>query len=66
MKLDLYSDGIISDLYPEGYPNASSGPHVAIRDLLERHADAYVIDRIYCDMFGYNATWCTNVFLKRL
>jgi cephalosporin hydroxylase len=62
----VVEDGIISDLYLEGYPNASSGPHLAIRHLLERHADAYIIDRVYCDMFGYNATWCTNGFLKRL
>jgi cephalosporin hydroxylase len=62
----VVEDGIISDLYPAGYPNASSGPHMAIRHVLERHPDDYVIDRIYCDMFGYNATWCTNGFLKRL
>jgi len=62
----VVEDGIISDLYPEAYPNATSGPHVAIRHLLERHPDAYLIDRFYCDMFGYNATWCTNGFLQRL
>jgi cephalosporin hydroxylase len=62
----VIEDGIISDLSPETFPNASSGPHMAIRQLLERHPDAYIIDRFYCDMFGYNATWCTNGFLRRL
>jgi cephalosporin hydroxylase len=62
----VVEDGVISDLYPEAYPNATSGPHMGIRHLLEKHRDAYLIDRFYCDMFGYNATWCTNGFLKRL
>jgi cephalosporin hydroxylase len=62
----VIEDGVISDLYPEAYPNATSGPHLAVRHLLEKYRDAYLIDRFYCDMFGYNATWCTNGFLKRL
>lgn len=62
----VIEDGVISDLYPEAYPNATSGPHLAVRHLLEQYRDAYLIDRFYCDMFGYNATWCTNGFLKRL
>jgi len=62
----VIEDGIISDLYPESYPNATSGPHVAIQHLLNQHPGAYLIDRYYCDMFGYNATWCTNGFLKRI
>jgi cephalosporin hydroxylase len=62
----VIEDGIISDLYPDAYPNASSGPHVAIRHILERYRGLYVIDRVHCDMFGYNATWSTNGFLKRI
>jgi cephalosporin hydroxylase len=62
----VVEDGIISDLFPEVYPDGSSGPHLGIRHLLEKHHDAYEIDRFYCDMFGYNATWCTNGFLRRL
>jgi cephalosporin hydroxylase len=62
----VIEDGIISDLSPEAFPNASSGPHMAVRHLLKQYPDAYMIDRSYCDMFGYNATWCTNGFLRRL
>lgn len=62
----VIEDGIISDLSPEAFPNASSGPHMAVRHLLKQYPDAYMIDRFYCDMFGYNATWCTNGFLRRL
>jgi cephalosporin hydroxylase len=60
----VIEDGIISDLYPEVCPNYSSGPHQVIRYLLETFPEKYAVDRALCDMFGYNATWCTNGFLK--
>jgi cephalosporin hydroxylase len=60
----VIEDGIISDLYPEVCPNYSSGPHQAIRYLLETFPGKYTIDRELCDMFGYNVTWCTNGFLR--
>jgi len=59
-------DGIISDLQPDTFPDGTSGPHIAIRALLEKKPARYRIDRRYCDLFGYNATWCTNGFLQRL
>jgi cephalosporin hydroxylase len=61
----VIEDGIISDFYPEVFPGGTSGPHKAIRYLLETHASVYSIDRRYCDFFGYNATWCTNGFIRR-
>jgi cephalosporin hydroxylase len=61
----VIEDGIISDLQPDTFPNACSGPHVAIRALLGMRPVRYQIDRRYCDLFGYNATWCTNGFLRR-
>jgi cephalosporin hydroxylase len=60
----VIEDGIISDLFPESYPGATSGPHMAVRYVLEAFPNRYVIDRQYCDLFGYNVTWCTNGFLQ--
>jgi cephalosporin hydroxylase len=62
----VIEDGIISDLYPDAYPDFSSGPHTAVRHLLSLYPRQYEIDRNYCDMFGYNATWCTNGFLRKV
>jgi cephalosporin hydroxylase len=61
----VVEDGIISDLFPEAYPNFSSGPHIAIGRLLGEFPDVYEVDRHYCDFFGHNFTWCTNGFLRR-
>lgn len=62
----VVEDGIISDLYPDSFPNHSSGPHLALREFLGRHGRDYVIDANYCDFFGYNTTWGSNGFLKRV
>jgi cephalosporin hydroxylase len=62
----VVEDGIISDLYPESFPDYSSGPHRALREFLARHEREYAIDAQYCDFFGYNATWSSNGFLKRI
>jgi cephalosporin hydroxylase len=69
LKKDEYivvEDGIISDLYPQSYPDYSSGPHRALREFLTQYGRQYLIDPEYCDFFGYNATWCSNGYLKRL
>lgn len=60
----VIEDGINSDLY--GDSPGSSGPHRAIRDFLENHKGEYEMDAAYCDFFGYNFTWCSNGFLKRI
>ncbi len=62
----VVEDGIISDLVPNDYPDCTSGPHRAIKELLAAHPGRYEIAGEYCDMFGYNATWCTNGFLRRV
>ena len=60
----IIEDGIISDL--EQLPDYDSGPHRAIKEFLHEHSRDYVIDGEYCDFFGYNMTWCTNGFLRRI
>jgi cephalosporin hydroxylase len=62
----VIEDGIISDLHPESYPEYSSGPHRALREFIPRHESDYLIDPQYCDFFGYNATWNSNGYLKRV
>ncbi len=62
----VIEDGILSDLYPQIFPDCSSGPHVALRDFLSRRGSDYVIDPAYCDFFGYNATWASNGFLRKI
>jgi cephalosporin hydroxylase len=60
----VVEDGIISDLI--GDATCNSGPHRALKQFLSETCHAYEIDGRYCDFFGYNVTWCTNGFLKRL
>ena len=60
----VVEDGIISDL--SQVPDCNSGPHVALKEFLKDYPDEYEIDGNYCDFFGYNATWCTNGFLRKL
>jgi cephalosporin hydroxylase len=62
----VIEDGIISDLHPESYPDYSSGPHRALREFIPRYEADYLIDPQYCDFFGYNATWNSNGYLKRV
>ncbi len=59
----IVEDGIIDELkldikYFEG------GPLRAIHEFLEE-SNNYLIDRKWCDMFGYNATFNVNGYLKR-
>ena len=60
----VIEDGIISDL--EQDTSYNSGPHKALKKFLSEHEDEYEIDSSYCDYFGYNITWCTNGFLKKI
>lgn len=56
--------GIMSDYTRDlGY---NSGPHRALKEFLASHLDDYIIDGSYCDFFGYNLTWNTNGYLKKL
>jgi cephalosporin hydroxylase len=60
----VVEDGIISDLKQD--PDCNSGPHRALKEFLNQHSEAFEVDGDYCDFFGYNTTWCTNGFLKKL
>ena len=60
----VVEDGIISDL--SEVPDCNSGPHRALKEFLRQYPDDYEIDGNYCDFFGYNVTWCTNGFLKKV
>ena len=60
----VIEDGIISDLEQDASYN--NGPHKALKKFLSEHKDEYEIDSNYCDYFGYNMTWCTNGFLKKI
>lgn len=60
----VVEDGIISDLNQD--PAANSGPHRALKEFLGNRGDDYEIDAAYCDFFGYNVTWCTNGWLRKL
>ena len=61
----VIEDGIMSDLYPDSFPDCSSGPHMALKTFLAIRANDYEIDSFYCDFFGYNATWSPNGILKK-
>ena len=60
----VIEDGIISDLSQSA--DCNSGPHQALKEFLAQHRGGYEIDADYCDFFGYNLTWCTNGFLRKL
>jgi cephalosporin hydroxylase len=38
----------------------------AIEEFLQTHSNQFEIDRKYCDMFGTNATWNPNGYLKNI
>lgn len=60
----VIEDGIISDIVKDA--TYSSGPHKALKHFLADHNSEYDIDDNYCDFFGYNLTWATNGYLKKL
>lgn len=60
----VIEDGIISDFAKDS--SCTSQPHIALRAFLGEHRGEYEIDSEYCDFFGYNVTWCTNGFLRKI
>jgi cephalosporin hydroxylase len=42
------------------------GPAQGLSLFLQRHDDEYAVQPEYCDMFGQNATWNINGYLRRL
>ena len=66
VSLDSYfiiEDGIINELGLE--KKYQGGPLRAIREFLPNHPD-YIVDRKWCDMFGKNATFNVNGYLKKI
>tara|TARA_R100000935_G_C2821538_1_gene160042 strand:+ start:492 stop:1130 length:639 start_codon:yes stop_codon:yes gene_type:complete len=59
----IIEDGIINELGLEKKYNG--GPLRAIREFLPAHPE-YIIDRKWCDMFGTNATFNVNGYLKKI
>ncbi|EGV44362.1 cephalosporin hydroxylase [Bizionia argentinensis JUB59] len=59
----IVEDGIINKLGLEKKYNG--GPLRAIREFMPEHPE-YIVDRKWCDMFGTNATFNVNGFLKKI
>jgi len=66
VSIDSYfivEDGIINELDKE--KGFHGGPLRAIREFLAENKN-FKVDRAYCDMFGKNATFNVNGYLKRI
>lgn len=59
----IVEDGIVNELGRE--KEFHGGPLRAIREFLVEHKN-FKVDRTYCDMFGKNATFNVNGYIKRL
>ncbi len=59
----IVEDGIINQLGQE--KGFHGGPLRAINEFLAKDT-SFVIDRKYCDMFGKNATWNVNGYLRKI
>lgn len=59
----IVEDGIVDEL---GWTNKfNGGPNKAIKEFMDSN-DSFGIDRKWCDLFGVNATFNTNGFLKKI
>lgn len=59
----IIEDGIVNELGLEKKYNG--GPLRAIHEFLPDHPE-YIVDRKWCDMFGTNATFNVNGYLKKI
>lgn len=59
----IVEDGIIDDLGMKEKFNG--GPLKALREFLPMHPE-FIVDRNWCDMFGKNATFNVNGYLKKV
>ena len=59
----VVEDGNLLDL---GHFELRNGPVRAIRKFLQDRSENYVIDRELCDLYGRNATWNKDGYLKRI
>lgn len=61
----VVEDGVVAHLSHAHYRQYKNGPSRGVADFLSNHTDSYVIDTALCDMFGYNATYNPNGWLRR-
>jgi cephalosporin hydroxylase len=59
----IVEDGIVDNLNMSR--DFSGGPLKAIREFLPQHPE-YIVDRKWCDLFGTNATFNVNGYLKKI
>lgn len=60
----IIEDGILEEMgWADRY---GGGPNKAIEDYFVKHPSTYLLDQTYCDMFGKNATYNPNGYLKKL
>ena len=59
----IVEDGIVNELGIE--KEYGGGPLKAIREFLPLHPE-FIVDRKWCDMFGKNATFNVNGYLKKI
>jgi len=62
----LVEDGIVNDMAALGYAHYDDGPNRAIFDFLAETRGRYLIDTEYCDFYGYNITYNTNGYIRKL
>ena len=60
----VMEDGVLDDLGMRDL--YEGGPNRAIGEYLAAHPGAYEVQRNYCDMFGPNATYNPNGYLRKL
>jgi cephalosporin hydroxylase len=58
----IVEDGIVNNLNMNHF---NGGPLKALREFLPQH-DEYIVDRRWCDLFGKNATFNVNGYLKKI
>lgn len=59
----IVEDGIVNELGME--KKFEGGPLKALREFLPKHPE-FVVERKWCDMFGKNATFNVNGYLKKI
>lgn len=62
----VVEDGVVAQLTANHYRQYDNGPNRAVADFLVKRNASYAIDEALCDMFGHNATYNPNGWLRRL
>lgn len=60
----IIEDGILEDLGWSG--KYDGGPNRALKEFFAEYPDTFEVDLSYCDMFGKNATYNPNGYLRKL